>query len=633
MEIRRIIFLCVACLIAGALGGFWCLFEKDWADFSSLNWCSHAQPSIILDEEGNEFARFALDRRKTIEYNKLPKVLIHAFLATEDVAFFKHQGISVKGLIRCVLKGIRNRKIVGGASTITQQLARGLFLSNRQTVWRKIREAFLSFQIERHFTKEQIFELYVNNIYFGRGVYGVEAACQRFWNKSATDISLNEAATLAAVAKSAYLYSPLNDIERSKRRRNTVLWCMNRQGFISKYVYEEARKKDQVVCDYIPGNAIRLYIQERIRQWAERRWGKEALYREGLRIETTINSEKQRIAEELFCKKVEALREKVGDNLNGGMLSIESHSGKIKVCVGGYNFRESQFNRAFQAVRQMGSTFKPIVYTAALLDGIELDTVMKDEPVEMSLPGCKQVWRPKNWTRTFDGSMTLARALSRSNNIITIKTLLKTGLDKTVNLAKHFGLHRALAPYPSIALGTAEATVSESVAMFNVFVNNGVYVAPYLIERVKDRWGKKLWEHEHEQRKVLDTKTNSKMVNALSLQLKRNKKIIGSKDWVQSEVIGKTGSTNEAATMWYVGASPELTTSIYFGRDDNKPLGRNVFSSQSTYPVWFDFYKKLSFTKKRFYTDPTLREVHIHWVSGFKTDNVHGRDTVMLLKG
>lgn len=619
-------------LFAFACGVLFFLFQRDWVDFSVLENDQIAKPSILLDDEGNEIGRFELDRREPISYEKIPKILVNAFMAAEDHNFFDHCGISVRGIFRSMVKNIVMRKVVQGASTITQQVARSMFLSREKRWWRKVQEIFLAFQLERSLTKERIFELYVNNIYFGRGIYGVEAACRRFWNKSVCEISLDEAATLAAVAKSAYLYSPLNALENAQSRRNVILGTMLRRlHFISQKEYERARSKELAVKDNLIGSDIRLYIQERIRQWAERRWGKDVLYQDGLKIQTTINSEKQAIAERFFSKKVEELRGQVGSQLNGGVISIEPSNGKIKVCIGGYNFHESQFNRAFQAVRQMGSSFKPIVYTAAMIDGIEMDTVVVDEPIEMKLPGCTDVWRPKNWTRKFEGPMTLARALSFSNNIITIKTLLKTGIEKVVKLAKEFGLTRPIPAYPSIALGTAEATVKESVAMFNVFANNGVYVEPYLVDWVKDSFGKKLWEHKPIRKKVLDSKINSKMVNTLALRWNKMKERAGRNDWVKAEMIGKTGSTNEAATTWYVGATPELTTSVYIGRDDNKPLGRYVFGSQTAFPVWLQFYKKLSFVNKQFYVDPELEEVCIDWVTGSRLLAKSGKNKVVVL--
>jgi len=233
-----IIFTCVF------LGIFFYLFEKDWVDFSSLEYYEPGKPSVILDEDGREIARFQLDKREPITYDKLPDILIKAFVAAEDWNFFNHCGISFKGIARSVLVNLYHRRVVQGASTITQQLAKLMFLSYDRTFMRKIQEAFLAFQIERQFTKEQILELYLNNVYFGSGIYGVEAACRRFWNKSALDVSIDEAAVLASIAKSARFYSPLNSPENAKSRRNVVLGSMQKLGFISADQFKENIKKE-----------------------------------------------------------------------------------------------------------------------------------------------------------------------------------------------------------------------------------------------------------------------------------------------------------------------------------------------------------------------------------------------------
>jgi penicillin-binding protein 1A len=604
-------------IFAFLLGILFFVFETNWVDISSLECYSPPKSSVVLDENGIVLARFNRDKRKLVHFEDLSKNLVNAFVAAEDHKFFEHSGISIKGIIRSCLVNLYHRRIVQGASTITQQIVKLMFLSPKKTVWRKLQEVFLAFQIERQFTKEQIFEMYVNNVYFGRGIYGVEAAAQRFWEKSVREVTTDEAAVLAAVAKSAYYYSPLNSLKASKRRRNIVLNSMRLMNIISKDEYKELRAKELQVKDYIPGNKILLYIQEWVRLWAEHNWGKDVLYKKSLKIKTTINKNMQDIAEKLFNTKVEELRLKLGEQLNGGMLAIDSSTGKIKVCIGGYDFRQSQFNRAFYAKRQTGSSFKPVVFTAALQKGISFDTVMVDEPFELEMAG-GAVWKPKNWTRRFDGEMTLARALSYSNNIITVKTFLETGAEQVINLAKRFGYHRELYPYPSLCLGTAEATVEENAAAFNVFANNGKRVQPFMIEWVKDELGSKIWEHEQEEFRVLDSKTNSKMVNVLSLRLDVTKKIVGEKNWIQAEVIGKTGSTNEAVTTWYVGSTPELTTALYIGRDDSKPMGRYVFGQQTTFPIWVDFNKALTFNKKHFYIDPELKEVRVDWLTGEK---------------
>lgn len=611
--LRRLIiaffFLCCT-----GIGALFYLFEKEWVDFSTLGYYSNAKPSILLDEEGREIGRYELDRRDPVTYNKIPDILVKAFVAAEDHHFFEHAGISFRGMLRSLLANIYHGRVVQGASTITQQLARGMFLYYDRTIWRKIQEIFIAFQLERQLSKEQIMELYLNNIYFGRGTYGIEAACRRFWNKSLDQITTAQAATLAAVAASARLYSPLNAPCSAKKRRNVIINAMYKLGFITNKEYEQAKKEKLIVLDFVQGNPIRLYILEWIRTWAEGIWGKDALYRKGLRIQTSINLDVQAAAEKSFANVVTILRNKIGEQLNGGLVSMDPQTGQVKAFVGGLNFKESQFNRAFQAHRQMGSSFKPYIYTYGLERGTELDQVMVDEPIELTLP-TGQTWTPKNWNGTFEGPMTLARALTLSNNIITIKLFLNLGIPDVVEWTKRFGFKNSVPPYPSAALGTTEVSVEENCAAFNVFAANGMYVKPYLVEWVKDEWGAKLWEYEPVKYRVLSSKVTSKMINALSHRMDLNKQT-SKLGWFDADSIGKTGSTNGAATTWFVGATPELTTAVYIGRDDNKPMGTQIFASATAFPVWLGLYNALQHKKKHFYIDPGLNEVSIDWLTG-----------------
>lgn len=609
---RLLLFIIFFCCVG--IGALFYLFEKEWVDFSSLGYYSNAKPSIVLDEEGREIGRFELDRRDPTTYDKMPDILIKAFVAAEDHRFFEHPGISIKGIIRSFLVNLYHGRVVQGASTITQQLARGMFLYYDRTFWRKIQEIFIAFQLERQLSKEQIMELYLNNMYFGRGTYGVEAACRRFWNKPLEQITTAEAATLAAVAASARLYSPLNAPCSAKKRRNVIIKAMQNLGFITNKESERAKKEKLKVLDFSQGNPIRLYILEWIRMWAENIWGKEALYRKGLRIQTSINLDIQAAAEKSFANVVTILRNKIGDELNGGLVSMEPITGQIKAFVGGLNFKQSQFNRAFQAHRQMGSSFKPLIYAYGLERGIELDQVMVDEPIELSLPN-GQTWAPKNWNNKFEGPMTLARALTLSNNIITIKLFLNLGIKDAVEWTKRFGFKNNVPPYPSAALGTTEVSVEENCAAFNIFATNGMYVKPYLVEWVKDEWGAKLWEYEPVKYRILSNKITSKMVNALSHRMTLNKQL-SRQGWFEAESIGKTGSTNGAATTWFVGSTPDLTTAVYVGRDDNKPMGTQVFASATAFPVWLGLYKAIPHKKKPFYFDPSLHEVSINWITG-----------------
>jgi len=608
--------------------------EREWVDVSLLEIYPNSSSSVILDESGEEFARFDMDRRRPVSFDKLPLILVQAIISTEDHDFFNHAGISLKGMMRSALVNLYHRRIVQGASTITQQLAKLMFLSYDRTFYRKIQELFLALHLEQQLSKQQIFELYVNNIYFGRGIYGVDAACKRFWNKPLSEMTIDEAATLAAVAKSARFYSPLNAPETAKIRRNIVLKSMSNLGFITEDEYQNSLKLPIKIVDNLSGSPIRLYIQEWIRTWAETKFGKEALYTKGLKIKTTLNAEMQTAAEQAYIPVIRKLQETHGQNLNSGFISIEASTGKIKALIGGLDFKKSQYNRVFQARRQMGSSFKPILYAFAMTKGFQLDSVFIDEPIEMTMPN-GQVWTPKNWNDKFEGAMTLARALTYSNNIITVKLYMQLyQMLDWMSWIRKFGITAEIQPYPSSALGTAEITPEDNCAAFNVFANNGVYVKPYLIESVKDEHGIKIWEAEPEKHRAIDTRTASIMVNALSHRMVFNKQSVGEENWINADTIGKSGSTNGAASTWFVGSTPNFTTAVYIGRDDNKPMGQSVFARETALPIWFRFNKSINHEKKHFQQDSDLKEVVINWSTGereYKTP-YRDADTIKILK-
>lgn len=623
-----IIFTIIAATLLGAIA---VVFEHNWVDFAALETYKAATPTIVYDVDGAVLARFEFDKRTPVTMPKIPSVLVNAFTTAEDHAFFDHAGISLRGIVRSILVNLYHRRVVQGASTITQQLSRLMFLHHERTWWRKIQEVFVAFQLERQLSKEQIMELYLNNIYFGRGIYGVQAACQRFWDKPLESLTLAEAATLAAVAKSARLYSPLNAPANAVQRRNVIVKVMFKRGLITNDEYQRAIKETLEIQDYAPGNPVRLYVQEWIRTWAESMFGKDAVYRQGLKIKTTIKIPLQEVAEEQFTKVVHNLRTKMGSSLNGGMMSIDPATGAIRVMVGGYDFKQSQFNRATQAFRQTGSSFKPILFALGMHAGIEMDTVYVDEPISMTMPNGK-VWEPHNWDDTFWGSMTLARALTYSSNMIAIKLFQDIGGQYVASWAKQFGFHRHVTDYPSAALGTAEATVEENVAAFNVFANNGIYVKPYLIDSVKDCSGKKVWSHKHEERRVITTTLATRMVNLLSLRMLLAQR--QSRDgWFNAESIGKTGSTNGAATTWFVGATPGLTTALYIGRDDNKPMGSQNLASKTAFPIWAGFYKKIPHEKQYFVCDQRVEPYVVNWYTGKPSDVATDPQAVMLLRG
>lgn len=611
---RKHVFLSVMLFLCACVIGFFIyLLGHNWIDVSVFEKYKFAVPSRVFDDEGNELARFELARRQPCSYGELPQALIHAFVSAEDHHFFSHPGISLKGIVRSFLINLYNRRIVQGASTITQQLARCMMRSYQRTYLRKIQEILLAFQLERQLSKEQIFEMYVNNIYFGPGIYGVQAACRRFWNKSCTEITVAQAATLAAVAASVNLFSPLHAPAGAVSRRNVILKSMEKLEYITPKEYKEASVEPLNMYS-MATLQIRHYLIEWIRAWAEDRWGREALYHNGLSIMTTINGKMQEHAEVTFKKYLPLLRKRMGEALNGGMITLESSSGYIKAMIGGYNFKESQFNRALQARRPMGSSFKPYLYAYALQSGMTPDTVCVDEPLTVTMPN-GVTWSPQNWTGDFGGGMTLVRALSLSNNIIAIKLFLTLGAASVSSWIHRFGIDFQN-EYPSNALGTCEVSVEQNAAAFNVFANNGVYVKPSLISSVRDKNGHVLFKARQERRRVLDSRLNSQMVNMLSYRMVLAKALHQDMTWFDGESIGKTGATNGASTAWFVGSTPEYTTAIYLGRDDNKTLGKWVFASDTAFPIWLNFYNSIKLTKKHFHLDPSLQEYRMDWISG-----------------
>lgn len=596
--------------MSAALGILFYSAEQPWVDFTILEHYNPGKPSILLDDQGNEWERFELDRREVIRYDQLPPCVIHAFLAAEDWHFFSHNGLSIKGILRSALVNLVSFRRAQGASTITQQLVRLLFFEHRKNFSRKIKEQILALVVERQFTKQQILETYLNHIYLGAGIYGVEAACQRFWGHSVTACTPDKAAVLAAIVRYPSRYCPLYNRDASEGRRNLILHNMKKLHFISKQEYEAAKAKP-VVCISHNKTILGAHMKETMRLFLEETFGKKMLYTGGLRIQTTINRRMQHIAEKVFKRHMSALHEQFTPELEGAFVCIEGATGAIKALIGGYNFNTSQFNRALQARRQMGSTFKPLVFAQLLHTGKNFTAMEIDEPITMNSGG--QEWSPGNAGRRFDGPMTLAHALSRSNNIVTIKAFLEAGPEKVVELAKACNLEPQHA-YPSLSLGCLEATPLETVCMMNIFAQRGQFVEPYSIAWVKDQWGNKLYRSTQHKKQVLVPRVADQVARVLTLRIEQARKRAPHL-FCPCDALGKSGTTNDSRTTWYVGATPRYTSGAYVGFDDNRSLG-NVFGSRTAFPIWRDFNEAIKQKAETFSYDPHLEEITINSLTG-----------------
>lgn len=611
-RLLRLFFIfcvCIACMFAGA--GIY-IVQNQVVDFSVLENYNPGQPSILLDDQGNEWARFALDKREFVSIHDMPEHLIQAFIAAEDHTFFNHVGLSLKGIVRSLFVNLYYGKKMQGASTITQQLVRLLFFNAKKTFVRKIKEQIFALLVERQCTKEQILEIYLNHVYFGHGIYGVNAAAKRFWNKSIDQVTIDEAAVLAAIMRSPVHYSPLSAQDASKRRRDHILNWMFKLGCIDENSWKQAKEKSLVIHDGIV-DSIAPHAKESIRMQLENILGKNKLYTGGFVIQTTINRDIQIAAEKSFTTQITKLRKNMHEKIDGALVSLDPNTGQVKALIGGYDFAISKYNRALQARRQMGSIFKTFVYAAALEQGYSFADVDVDEPI--SIPQNGGVWEPRNSTRTFSGLMTHARALSYSNNILPIKLTLAIGPEKVVDMAERCHIPGPLLPYPSLALGCVDVTAIDVAGAINVIVNYGKYVQPHMIKWVKNKLGEKIYRFEEKESVCMSSAIASQIARVLTFNIKRLQKVIGDQ-WFGGQAIGKTGTTNDSRTCWFFGATPDLTTAIYVGTDYNESLGQNVFGVKTAFPIWFYMHKQLQNSLKKFYVDPSLKEVMINWKTG-----------------
>jgi penicillin-binding protein 1A len=608
MTISRVayIFLIVSVAVGTFCGGaLFFVMHNHTIDFSILSQYNTGRPSILLDDAGNEWGRFQLDRRDPVEGVTLPQHVTNAFIAAEDWDFFTHNGISWKGIVRSVVVNVYHGRKAQGASTITQQLVKLLFFDSQKTFTRKIKEQLYAILVECQMTKEQILSTYLNHVCFGCGIYGVEAASQRFWSKHAHEISVDEAATLAGIIRSPARYCPLVYPLSAQKRRDVILSKMKHLVFITAQEYDDAlahkvEVKDKSYDTFAP------HIKEMVRASLENIVGKTMLYSGGLHIQTTINCAMQSAAQEAFKTEMIKLHKKFGDELDGGLITLDRKTGEIKALVGGFDFCTSKWNRAMQAQRQMGSIIKPLIYATAMERGMTFADTEIDEPTEWVQDGV--VWAPKNYDNNFNGQITLAYALSHSNNIVSIKTFLRVGPQAIIDLAKKCHVKSNFHAYPSLALGCVDATLCESAGMFNVFANDGVYVEPHVLSWIKDRWGTRIYKETVATERVIESRIVGQVKAALCLGPERVKVIYGVNKWINSQAMSKTGTTNDSRTCWFIGSTPTLTTAVYVGFDDNRSMGHNVYPIRTAFPIWLGFNRAIESAEKTFSYDPSLQE-------------------------
>jgi penicillin-binding protein 1A len=683
--VGRMVFglLVLVSALMGATVGLLLVYSTDLPQVEQLESYRPSSITELYDDQGRIIGSFALQRRVVASYDDYPKVLRDALTSIEDKDFYRHSGINFWRIAGAAYRDIESGGKVQGASTLTMQLARNLFLSPDRSFHRKIQETLLAVQIERRFTKPQIFTLYANQIYLGHGVYGFEAASEYYFSKPAEQLTLDEAALLSGLPKSPAYYSPINHPDRALKRRNLVINAMLEDGNITAQQAADARNKPvQLKLQHDP-NSLAPYFVEEIRRYLENKYGSDQVHQGGLRVYTSLDMDLQRAAnqavfdglaayerrhgwkghlENVLSKEVtianyqhpdwddeqevngyvHALvtavapgraaikfarygatftqadaawtKRKIQDILHpgdivyvkvlwlegkvrvsleqdsgiqGALVAIDNATGEIKAMVGGRDFNESKFNRATQALRQAGSSFKPYVYTAAIDQGAQPDDTILDAPVTFQT--ISGPYSPHNYDEKFEGTITLRRALAQSRNIPALKLADGLGIGTVINYAHRFGITSNIPAYLPVALGAAEVTLFEQTSAFSVFPNDGVRITPRYITKVTDYEGRLLEEDFPDVKDAISASTARIMTSMLREVVQHGTAIAASP--MKYPLAGKTGTTNDFTDAWFVGFSPSMTAGVWIGYDEKKSLGEKETGAHAALPIWMDFMR------------------------------------------
>jgi penicillin-binding protein 1A len=580
-------------LSGGFILGFYIYFSKDLPRLTSVKDYAPKVVTQVLSENEEVLAEFFVEKRYFISIEDMPTVLIEAFIAAEDERFFEHQGLDFFSIMRAMVKNIASMDIVQGGSTITQQVTKSLLLTPEKSYTRKIKEAILAYRMEKSLSKSDILSIYLNQIYLGHRSYGVEAAAATYFDKSASDLNLAEAALLAGLPKAPSAYSPIRHPKRAKRRQIYVLQRMVESGYISK---EDAQRAGDFPITITPAEnkniKIAPYFTEYIRHYLKQNYGNESLYSAGLKVYTPLNLFMQRGAQKAVESGLANYEKRVGveeggPRVQGALIAMNPQTGHIKSLVGGINFLENQFNRALQARRQPGSAFKPIVYAAALDKNYNTTTEVIDSPLVYMVESDEEFWEPRNFDLQYKGPITLRKALSDSRNIITIKILQDIGVGYVVNYAKKLGISTPLNRDLSLALGSSGMSLLEITRAYAAFANQGLLVEPIFVTKIVSRDGTVLEENRPRVQQAISPQTAYLVTNLLTSVVKEG---TGRRARaLKRPCAGKTGTTNEVRDAWFIVYTPDLIAGTWVGFDNQKPLGKKETGAVAASPIWVDF--------------------------------------------
>ncbi len=576
-----------------------------------------AQVTRLYSSDGKVIHELFRYNRIWIPYEKIPQHTIDAAIATEDRAFFEHWGVNIWGIPRAMLANLRNMRIVQGSSTITMQVARNLYekIGFERTVTRKLRETLTAIQIERTYSKREIIEMYLNVAYFGGGSYGLQSAAKTYFDKDASQLTIKESAMLIGLLKGPNWYSPIRHPERALAQRNQVMHNMTVCNFLETSIYDTL--KAQPIFDNAEGGKrenVAPYFTEYVRQALNKLQDSlnVDVYEDGLQVYTTINSGHQLAMDSAIARQMPLLEERVKDHLKTwqreneipdsvyeeksevqiAFVAMDHRTGHITAMVGGRDFEESKFNRAIQARRQPGSTFKPFLYSAAVDNGYKTTDKLLNQPIVINNPDGTR-WTPENFSQTFSGPTSIRDGLRMSINLIAARLILEIGPKVVVDYARRMGITTPLQPYPSLAMGSTGVIPMEMVSAFGVLANEGVRVAPVSITRIEDRLGNVIYESHPERTEVLSRASAYIMTDLLQTAINRG---TGGRARYEfkfyAPAAGKTGTTNDYTDAWFIGFTPEITAGVWVGLDDpSLKMGRAGTGSESALPFWADFMK------------------------------------------
>jgi len=566
--------------------------------------------TTVYDVKGRVLHEFFKENRSPVALKQLPRHLVNATLSTEDRSFYQHWGVDLWGVGRAAVTNVLKMRRAEGGSTITQQLARNLFLTHERTLARKLKEIALAVEIERNYSKEQILEMYFNQIYFGEGAYGVGAASKTFFNKPVQELSLAEAALVAGLPANPSLYSPRHHPEAARSRRAKVLRNMLVTRAITQVEFDRAINSPLGVTPLRYSNDRAPYFVEMVRLHLDERYGSNAVYEGGMKVYTTLDMDLQLIAERALERQLQGLEADLKSKttyasyvmpasdvarasqrtpyLQGALVAIDPRNGYVRALVGGRDWNHSNFNRATQARRQAGSAFKPFVYTAAIDNGFHPTDIIVDEPVSFPA-GDGKLYQPGNYDGTFRGPVTLRYALQQSINIPAIKLLRKVGTSLVSSYARRMGIKSPIGQNLSMALGSSEVTLLELTSAYGVFGHRGIRTEPLFVLKVEDRAGNVLEKNAPRPVEVLSEETAAVMTSMMQSVMDHGTGFPARARGFTLPAAGKTGTMDEYMDAWFVGYIPSLVCGVWVGYDQKRTIGPGMTGARAALPIWTDF--------------------------------------------